>query len=168
MTYGQLNTSLTWAQLTARLRETFRKWGITEFMVPNLAASNSEDGAVTVEWMFQGDWKEARCDNWKLSDASYKAPHQNLHALVLALEDARLAYARGIIGVYAQVATHFVALPAADDSDPYRMLRVQRGVDDHAIRTAYRKRLMETHPDHGGDAKEFEKVRAAARTLGVA
>jgi len=168
MSYGQLNTNLTWPQLTGRLRENFRKWGVTEFMVPNLGASNASDGAVSVEYMARGVWQTATCDNWKLSAAEYRAPYKNFHAIVLALEEVRLADMRGILGVFAQVAQHFAALPAADDSSPHRVLRIQQGVSDSEIRTAYRKRAMETHPDHGGDAKEFEKVRAAARTLGVA
>jgi hypothetical protein len=44
---------------------------------------------------------------------------------------------------------------------PYAALGVPSNAEGPAIRSAYRKRLFETHPDRGGDAEECRKVIAA-------
>jgi DnaJ-domain-containing protein 1 len=164
--YAELTTALSWSELSRRLRDNFRKWGIAEYMVPTLKAAESVGGAVTVEFMWHGKWKSVPCGQWN-SDRDHKAPYRNFHALVLAFESVRLAEQRGIAGIFAEVAQYF-ALPEAGDSSPYRVLGVERGASDEQIRAAYRRRVMETHPDRGGAAKEFAKVIEAGKTLGVA
>ena len=44
---------------------------------------------------------------------------------------------------------------------PFETLRVDPDADADEIEQAYRRRVMEAHPDHGGSASEFQKVRAA-------
>ena len=44
---------------------------------------------------------------------------------------------------------------------PFETLRVDPDADADEIEQAYRRRVMEAHPDHGGSASEFRKVRAA-------
>ena len=44
---------------------------------------------------------------------------------------------------------------------PFETLRVDPDADAEEIEQAYRRRVMEAHPDHGGSASEFQKVRAA-------
>lgn len=41
---------------------------------------------------------------------------------------------------------------------PYEVLGLPRDATPAQIKAAYRKRAMETHPDHGGSAKEFSDV----------
>ena len=48
---------------------------------------------------------------------------------------------------------------------PYRTLRVRTDADGEQIKAAYRRRVLATHPDTGGDAEEFRQVRAAYETL---
>ena len=45
--------------------------------------------------------------------------------------------------------------------DPYCILGVDRHADGDAIKSAYRRRAKDTHPDHGGDRAEFEAVARA-------
>jgi ferredoxin len=45
--------------------------------------------------------------------------------------------------------------------DPFDVLGVDPGADEEAIERAYRKRVKEAHPDHGGSQRAFERVRAA-------
>ena len=53
-----------------------------------------------------------------------------------------------------------------DLPDPYAALGIPSDTTATAIRTAYRRRAFETHPDrHGGDAAEFLRVKAAYETL---
>lgn len=60
--------------------------------------------------------------------------------------------------------------PAPDESavDPLGTALAELGVSTDAgldeIRAAYRRRVKETHPDHGGDEDEFNRVREAYTT----
>jgi curved DNA-binding protein CbpA len=46
-------------------------------------------------------------------------------------------------------------------NEALEILRVPGTADLNEIKAAYRKRVLETHPDKGGDAKEFIRVRPA-------
>jgi hypothetical protein len=46
-------------------------------------------------------------------------------------------------------------------SESYSILGVNTESSSEEIKKAYRKRIFETHPDRGGDAKEFIRVQAA-------
>lgn len=49
--------------------------------------------------------------------------------------------------------------------DPYKTLGVKRNATRPTIKKAFRKRAMETHPDRGGDRREFELVIQAHEVL---
>ena len=53
-------------------------------------------------------------------------------------------------------------LPPADAA--YRVLGLPSGADAEAVRCAYRRRVKEVHPDHGGDEEEFQRVQEAYDT----
>ena len=55
---------------------------------------------------------------------------------------------------------------AAATVDHYAVLRIVATASDIEIKSAYRKRVKETHPDIGGDAEEFKLVQAAYEVLG--
>ncbi len=44
---------------------------------------------------------------------------------------------------------------------PFDVLSVAPDADEEEIKEAYRERIKEAHPDHGGSAREFQLVRAA-------
>jgi ferredoxin len=44
---------------------------------------------------------------------------------------------------------------------PYDILGVERGADEEELLEAYRARVKETHPDHGGSARAFQAVKTA-------
>ena len=46
-------------------------------------------------------------------------------------------------------------------SSPFEILSVDPGASDEAIERAYRERVKETHPDHGGSLEAFQSVREA-------
>lgn len=48
---------------------------------------------------------------------------------------------------------------------PYDVLALPPDADQEAIDRAYRRRVKETHPDHGGSLQEFQRVRAAYEEL---
>jgi len=53
-------------------------------------------------------------------------------------------------------------LPPAEAA--YEVLGLPSGADAEAIRRAYRRRVKEVHPDHGGDEEEFQRVQEAYDT----
>eukprot|EP00927_Polykrikos_kofoidii_P083802 TRINITY_DN8666_c0_g1_i4.p1 TRINITY_DN8666_c0_g1~~TRINITY_DN8666_c0_g1_i4.p1 ORF type:complete len:668 (+),score=126.26 TRINITY_DN8666_c0_g1_i4:144-2147(+) len=48
---------------------------------------------------------------------------------------------------------------------PYEILCVDRNVSEGELRSAYRRRALETHPDKGGSGNEFRQVVEAFETL---
>jgi polyhydroxyalkanoate synthesis regulator phasin len=49
--------------------------------------------------------------------------------------------------------------------DPYKVLKIRRNATKQAIVDAFRKRALAVHPDRGGSAKEFGKVKLAYEIL---
>jgi len=58
--------------------------------------------------------------------------------------------------------------PSETVSDPaeaaFAVLGVPSGASDEEIRAAYRRKVKEVHPDHGGDREAFRRVRDAYAT----
>jgi DnaJ-domain-containing protein 1 len=50
---------------------------------------------------------------------------------------------------------------AAVPEAAYDVLGLPSGADEAAVRRAYRRRVKEVHPDHGGDEREFQRLQAA-------
>ncbi|MFC5971543.1 ferredoxin Fer [Halomarina salina] len=48
---------------------------------------------------------------------------------------------------------------------PFEVLDIDSEASDAEVERAYRRRVLEAHPDHGGSAREFQQVRAAYETL---
>ena len=48
---------------------------------------------------------------------------------------------------------------------PFEILGVDPDADDDAVERAYRRRVMETHPDQGGSTEAFQLVRAAYESI---
>ena len=44
---------------------------------------------------------------------------------------------------------------------PFDVLGLETGSDEAAVERAYRRRVLETHPDRGGTVEAFQRVRAA-------
>lgn len=54
------------------------------------------------------------------------------------------------------------------DRSAWDILGVPKDASPEAIKRAYRARVLETHPDHGGDADEFRRVQRAYERLSSA
>ncbi len=48
---------------------------------------------------------------------------------------------------------------------PFEILRVDPEATDEEIEQAYRSRIKQAHPDHGGSAREFQRVKTAYEDL---
>lgn len=54
---------------------------------------------------------------------------------------------------------------SSGSKDYYKILGVDRNADVQAVKKAYRKRALETHPDSGGNKEEFAEVAEAYEVL---
>ncbi|MFB6176346.1 MAG: J domain-containing protein [Halobaculum sp.] len=50
-------------------------------------------------------------------------------------------------------------------SEAYDTLGVERGASQESIKSAYREKVKEVHPDSGGDEETFKRVNRAYETL---
>ena len=57
------------------------------------------------------------------------------------------------------------AVTAQSAEDPYMILGVEHGADSNAIKLAYRRLAKKHHPDAGGSAAEFQKIKDAFNQL---
>lgn len=48
---------------------------------------------------------------------------------------------------------------------PFEVLNVDADATDEEVERAYRRRVLEAHPDHGGSTHEFQQVRDAYETI---
>ena len=48
---------------------------------------------------------------------------------------------------------------------PFEVLGVETDADEEAVEHAYRRRIKDAHPDHGGSVREFQRVRAAYQAV---
>jgi len=49
--------------------------------------------------------------------------------------------------------------------DPYDVLGIDPDADEAELDRAYRRRVVETHPDQGGSARAFQRVKAAYEAI---
>ena len=68
-------------------------------------------------------------------------------------------------GAEAQPGANAVAPVQQSAEDPYMILGIQPGADSNAIKLAYRRLAKQHHPDAGGNATEFQKIKAAFNEL---
>jgi DnaJ-domain-containing protein 1 len=68
-------------------------------------------------------------------------------------------------GAEAQPGANAVAPVQQSAEDPYMILGIQPGADSNAIKLAYRRLAKQHHPDAGGNAAEFQKIKAAFNEL---
>jgi ferredoxin len=50
-------------------------------------------------------------------------------------------------------------------ASPFEVLGIDPDADEEEVERAYRRRVMEAHPDHGGSARAFQHVRAAYEAI---
>lgn len=163
MTLGSLNTKRTWQDLRDELADELREWGVDKEDIVLPAARNSrEQGYVELQFHYKGEWRNVRCNKFT---SESNGQNKNLAAIKDVVKSARMAEQRGIGTMFAAVAS-LMALP--DPNDPFVILGISPTTDKDVLRSAYRRRLQETHPDkQGGSRDAYDRVRGAAKKLGM-
>lgn len=146
------------------LKDEMSRMDVDEWRVEEVGGSSGDPGVV-VRWRDDDDEYAAACD-------AYTTKTANLRASYLWIHETRMREKRPV----ATAADSFAAarLPSGEDGDgeavvgqmpDHEILGVSPQASDAAIEDAYRERASETHPDSGGNAAEFKRVKAAYERL---
>ncbi|WP_435360426.1 DnaJ domain-containing protein [Haloarchaeobius sp. DFWS5] len=121
-----------------------------------------EDPGFVFQWSKDGDQFAVGCD-------AYQELRDNVREVYLWLKETRMRSQREV----ATGDTEFAAarLPGAGedaiagDPAPEAVLGVEADAERSAIRSAYRERVSEAHPDAGGSEDEFKRVQRAKEAM---
>ena len=161
MTLGRLQTNKSWGELLTEVKAEFTRWGFEDVIYPTKRDSLNSGQVEVLVRPLVGEWQPITCGAFD----GHNGPERNLCAIREAVRAMRLADQRGIAAVLVQ-ASSLLALP--EGGDRYSVLGVGRNATLDDIRRAYRQKLRETHPDHGGSSEMFMRVQEAGKALGVA
>lgn len=104
----------------------------------------------------QGHWHVLACDCWL-------KPEENLRAIAKHI-DALRGQERWGVGSLAQAFRGYQALPETAGGMPWwTTLGVHQDATQDEIRTAFRKKAHEAHPDKGGDRAKWDELQEAYR-----
>jgi len=131
---------------------------------PNKPYANSsfEDPGVVVRFNKDGEDMAAACDRWN-------SPRDNAQDLYHYLHETRMQEQRGT--VTAESEYEKLRLPSGDEdatvAEPpaHRVLGVEPDASPAEVKAAYRERLKEVHPDHGGSEEAFKRVQRAKEAI---
>lgn len=152
-----IRTSQRWSEILMELRDRLEKWGIKGYLLPGWEKS-AQEKCVTVTIERNGTYYPITC-------RSQPSPEQNLKALSIAIHNVALAERDGIAFTMSE-AIRIKALTSG--TSPFQILGVAEGErDQERLRAAYRQKALETHPDRGGNPKDFIAVKQAAEQLGI-
>jgi hypothetical protein len=124
-------------------------------------SANPDDPSAVVRWSKDGEQFAVACDR-------YTRLRDNLRAVYLWVRETRLRGDRPVVTGESEFAA--ARLPSGDadhvaEPPAHAVLDVSPEAGDDAIRAAYREKLKEAHPDHGGSSEAFRRVRDARDEL---
>lgn len=132
--------------------------------------ANPDDPGFVVKWKMDGDTHAVACDaHTRLRDNVRQVwfwlrATRSRNRRPVETGDAEFAAARLPPAGEDQTA---VALPSVSDVETAAdVLGIdQENPDEETVRSAYRERVQEVHPDHGGDAAVYQRVQDAKAVL---
>ncbi|WP_372478916.1 J domain-containing protein [Halomicrobium sp. HM KBTZ05] len=125
------------------------------------ADSNPDDPGFVLRWTMDGDQFAIACDR-------YQQFRSNVRAVGLYLREKRKMEQRPVVTGESEFAN--ARLPSGDETvvaqrPAHDVLGVDRDADPEAVEQAYRERVKEAHPDHGGSEEDLQRVRQAKEVL---
>jgi len=152
-------TPKTWAQTVDQLAETFRKWGIREWMVTpprplsRAPYQSQEDRRVTVRYTPRGNSEIV------LTMDRQDRAEDNVRVLYLAIEALRKNELRGIADLVREA---YLQLPAPTrQRDPFEVLGVRSDAPLEDIKAMYLIKTKRLHPDIGGSEEAMKELNEA-------
>jgi len=126
------------------------------------ANASPDDPSVVVRWTMDGAQYAVACDH-------YSDWRDNARAIGLYIEEKRKMSERPVTTGQSEFAT--ARLPSGEGEataaapPAHRVLGVDSDASEREVRDAYRERLKEVHPDHGGTPAEFKRVKNAKEAM---
>jgi hypothetical protein len=163
--FGVGNSKPSIARATDKLMKEIRLMGGTHIVVSsNLRLKNDgtpyssqrepDDQGVAVYFTYQGQQRVVACD-------SYARCGCNLFAIAKTIEAMRAIDRWGCSEILARAFTGFAALPPPCEHWS-TVLDVIEELDNlDVLKSAYRQKVKQHHPDNGGDATRFQQVQQA-------
>jgi hypothetical protein len=124
--------------------------------------ANPDDPAFVLKWSMDGQQFAVACDRWSTL-------RDNVRSVGLYVREKRKMENRPVTTGASEFAN--ARLPSADEDalvgEPpaHAVLDVTPEASPDEIEAAYRERVREVHPDHGGSQAAFQRVQRARDTL---
>jgi hypothetical protein len=132
---------------------TYRRGG-QDMMYADQSAAKDDPG-VAVYYVWNKEQYALACDKWN-------AVVDNVQALMKTIDAIRGIERWGTGDMMKAAFAGFKALPeAVKEKAWWEILEVSKDADAEHIKQAYRKKVMQHHPDRGGDAKTFHLIQTA-------
>ncbi|MFC6757911.1 MULTISPECIES: J domain-containing protein [Haloarcula] len=129
---------------------------------PYANQSEPADSSVVLRWSMDGEQFAVACD-------AYSRVRDNVRTVGLYVREKRKMEARPVTTGESEFAN--ARLPSGEDGaivtdrSAHEVLGVDRDATPSEIRRAFRERVKEAHPDHGGSEAELQNVREAREVL---
>jgi len=126
-------------------------------------SANPDDPGFVLRWSDDGEQFAVACDH-------YASLRDNARSVYLWVNETRMRSQRPVATGDAEFAA--ARLPSGDEEDavaatapPHEILEVARDASDPVVKAAFRQKMKSAHPDQGGDAAEFERVKQAKEAM---
>lgn len=126
------------------------------------ARSSFDDPGVVVRFNKDGEDMAAACDAWD-------NPRDNAQDLYHYLHETRMQEQRGTVTAESEYSK--LRLPSGDEDveaaapPAHAVLGVDRDAAETEIHAAWRDKMTEVHPDHGGSQEELKRVNEAKEAM---
>lgn len=151
------------------LQSTLRKMGASSLRV----GQDFTSGEYEISFDRRGRRYVFRCSKWRVALDNLRAAQRSISLLYQALEEygtlrSELEVKQGKVDAFEQFFAGFEALPddsvlmlGSGKSAWWEILSVSQGATKAEIMAAFRALARIHHPDVGGDAEDFKRIRTA-------
>jgi hypothetical protein len=158
----ELTTRKSWADTRGALRETFRKWHVTDWEIVNENPNKAEQQSylqTDTQRLVMLRFTHPSGKPMELAMNRQGRAVDNLRVLYLAVEAIRLNEERGLDAVMREA---YLQLPGpAVQVDPWKVMGLRPDADDQMIEDMYKMLAKRRHPDAGGTAEQMAELNAA-------
>lgn len=114
-----------------------------------------EDSGIAVYFTYEGIQMVLACDKWNRVEC-------NMQAIRKTISSLRMIPEWGVSDMLKRAFTGFKAIENDSATKSWEeILGVQKGANASEIKEAYRKQVMQHHPDKGGNSETFHKIQKA-------
>jgi len=125
--------------------------------------ANPDDPGFVLRWSDGGEQFAVACDQ-------YAELRDNVRSVYFWVHETRMRSQRPVRTGESEFAA--ARLPSGDEEDavvatapPHEVLEVAPDASDPVVQAAFRQKMKSAHPDQGGDAAQFERVKNAKEAM---